>query len=199
MKPSISILIFAFIWFLGCSQSGPQGKTSSQVALAGFHPSEFENYTTQLLQEKWIVGASSKRGKGEESNTKEGGEPNSELFALFRDNNQWKEVFRRQFPGAYNARLSTNTRLRYGGNPIAIFQAQEGAAVESIEVYGLKDDQLILLQSLEAGAFVWAFDDSKSESILVGIPHGKGDEILYYSWNGRQFEKRSKPGRRKAY
>ena len=149
-----------------------------------------ENRTTLQLNEVWRVEATSFRPPPSAADQGAGSEPHTVLSALRFDGRQWQTAFTSEFAGAYNAHLNVRHDITYGNQPVALLDFQLGAALETLTVYGLKDDHLAVLQTLEAGAFEWSFDPRRGTVALIALPASPGDGTITYQWNGQRFVER---------
>ena len=149
-----------------------------------------ENRTTLELNEEWRVEATSFRPSSA-ANQGTAGEPHTLLTAARFDGQQWLTAFSSEFAGAYNAHLNVRHDITYGNQPVALLDFQLGAALETLTVYGLKDEHITALQTLEAGAFEWSFDPRRGTVALIALPANPGDETITYQWNGQRFIERS--------
>ena len=149
-----------------------------------------ENRTTLKLNDVWRVEVTSFRPP---SAAYEGtvGEPHTLLTAARFDGQQWQTAFSSEFAGAYNAHLNVRHDITYGNQPVALLDFQLGAALETLTVYGLKDEHITVLQTLEVGAFEWSFDPRRGTVALIALPANLGDETITYQWNGQRFIARS--------
>jgi hypothetical protein len=171
MVPTIGLLIVAALLF-GCREQPPP---EPEHLLSLNHLSMFENYTLLHLDSAWVVWASSKQ--------LDNGAHLSEVVAYRLDKQAWKEAFRQRLPDAYNARLEIRTDFRYRGQPTALLRVQFGAAFERQEVYGVDAGVFRRVQALNAGMFAWTYTDASSLPMLVGIPGGASDPVIYYRWD----------------
>ena len=149
-----------------------------------------ENRTTLQLNEVWRVEATSFRPPPSAANQGAAGEPHTSMTALRFDGQQWQTAFTSKFAGAYNAHLNVRQDITYGNQPVALLDFQLGAALETLTVYGLKDEHISVLQTLEAGAFEWSFDPRRGTVALIALPASPGDEAIVYRWNGQRFVER---------
>lgn len=152
-----------------------------------------ENRTTIKLNDVWRVEATSFRPPPTVSNQGATGEPHTTLTASRFDGRQWQTALDSEFASAYNAHLNVRHDLTYGKHPVALLDFQFGTAFATLTVYGLKDDHIAVLQTLEAGAFEWSFDPRRGTVALIALPANPGDETLTYQWNGRRFVEKAAP------
>ena len=148
-----------------------------------------ENRTTLQLNEVWRVEATSFRPPSA-ANQGTAGEPRTLLSAARFDGQQWQTALTSEFAGAYNAHLNVRHDITYGDQPVALLNLQLGAALETLTVYGLKDEHITVLQTLEAGAFEWSFNPRRGTVALIALPASPGDGTITYQWNGQRFVER---------
>jgi hypothetical protein len=168
-------LIIIFIFTVSaCSPSGDTKESSLPVN------TKYENFTTVKLTSGLYVSAFSER--------LENGEGRSEFGAYRFDGKETKQVFSKVYDSAYDARIEIRYNMQYLNQPVVLLRINYGAAAETIEVFGIKNDELILLQSLNAGGFDWHYQKASGKTLLVGIPDSSVDKEIYYTWNGIRFE-----------
>ena len=167
-----SIIIFLFT-ILACSPSGNNKQSSSPI------DTKYENFTTVKLTPKLYVSAFSERLQN--------GEGRSEFCAYRTDASETKQVFDKIFDSAYNARIEVRYNMQYLGQPIVLLRVNYGAIAETLEVFGIRNDELIHLQSLNAGGFDWFYQEATGKTLLVDVPGSPADQKIYYSWNGVLF------------
>lgn len=188
MKLGPCLFLVGLAFLSSCSPKAPDPQ-SGAACPSGLDPADFENHSSLRLDEDWIVGASSKWIKAASNGP---AEPVSELHALHRENGKWKEVFRRELPSSYNARVSVVRNVRRDV-PLVFFLSQQGAALETLSVYTVDSGAYKLIQSLEAGGFEWSFDEKRGLSALVAIPWENGEKPVLYTWDGQRFSEAAKP------
>jgi hypothetical protein len=169
------LLVLAAI-ILGCSQPGEWQSMSALVNIL----SKYENLTILQVTSSFTVIAHSERLPD--------GESSSGISAYTVEKNAIKQVFNHEIESGYNARIEIRRDMQFSGQPIVVIKVQQGAIAEMLEVYGISNGSLILLQSLDAAAFEWFYKGGHGFAELVGIPSNVVDQTTHYFWIGSRFD-----------
>jgi hypothetical protein len=145
----------------------------------------YENVSVLHIDPSLVIAAFSKAPQN--------GEAKTYLLAYRNMNEQWQEIFHKIYPNAYNPRIELRRDLQYHKQPIIIFKVQFGAAAETLAVYGINEQTIQLLQSLESGMFEWCFSSKDKVTNLVAIPGAVTDEPKHFWWNGQTFQEKKLP------
>jgi hypothetical protein len=140
----------------------------------------YENYSSLHVNPTWIVAAYSERIGTQDSR--------SQMLAYRIKDNKWHKAFSKIHEHAYNARIELRGDMQYRDNPIIVLRVQYGAGYEELEVYAISKGSFHLLQTLGAGMFEWSYLTKNSRVILVGIPAHADEKLIFYRWNGFQFQ-----------
>jgi hypothetical protein len=168
-------LIILFIFSASaCSSSDEPGNSKLPVN------TKYENFTSIKVTPKVYVSAFSERLQS--------GEGRSEFCAYRTKANEIKQIFNKTYDSAYNARIEVHHNMQYSGQPIVLLKINNGASAETIEVFGIRNDEMVFLQSIEANGFDWHYQEETGKILLVDIPGSPGDQYQYYFWNKDHFE-----------
>jgi len=173
------ILIIVVIAVVGCRHSQAQSEQTSYI-LPIDKLATYENYSILHVNPTWIVAAYSEHIGTQDSR--------SEILAYRLKNNKWHKAFSKILEHAYNARIELRRDMQYGNNPIIVLRVQYGAGYEEQEVYAISKGSFHLLQTLGAGMFEWSYLTKDSRVILIGIPAHVDEKLIFFKWNGAQFQ-----------